>query len=181
MDNIMKYCLECGSALVAKHIDGNTRYVCSSKNCDFIYWNNPIPVVAALVSCNGKYIIARNSAWPKGIFSVITGYLEREESPEDAVVREVTEELGVKGTIKRHIGNYGFHEKNQVILCYEVEATGKIEINHEIVEFIELSPRELLEYDFSPLYITELIKRDWSIYHTKSTQQEGDRYRQHLI
>jgi NADH pyrophosphatase NudC (nudix superfamily) len=163
----MKYCSECGNELTPKQIDGNTRYVCSSGECGYVYWNNPIPVVAALVTYNGKYIIARNSGWPKGVFSVITGYLEREESPEDAVLREVSEELGLNGAIKRHIGNYSFNEKNQVILCYEIEATGNIEINHELVEFKELSPKELREYDFSPLYITEKIKRDWSNYYER--------------
>jgi NADH pyrophosphatase NudC (nudix superfamily) len=165
----MKYCSECGNELTPKQIDGNTRYVCSSEGCSYVYWNNPIPVVAALVKCKGKYIIARNSGWPKKIFSVITGYLEKEESPEDAVLREVSEELGLNGTITRHIGNYGFNEKNQVILCYEVEATGNIVLNHELVEYKKLSPKELREYDFSPLYLTEKIKRDWSNFHDNST------------
>jgi NADH pyrophosphatase NudC (nudix superfamily) len=163
----MKYCSECGSTLAEKHVDGNKRIVCSSNECGCVYWNNPIPVVAALVSCNSKYIIARNRGWPKSIFSVITGYLESNESPEDAVLREVAEELGLKGSVKRHIGNYSFKENNQVILCYEVEAAGKVELNHELVEFKELSKEELIKYDFSPLYITETIRRDWIQLHTK--------------
>ena len=165
----MKYCSRCGSKLTTKYIDGSNRYVCSSEECSYVYWNNPIPVVAALVSCNDRYVIARNSAWPKGIFSVVTGYLEMNEGPEEAVIREVSEELGIKGSIKRHIGNYLFKEKNQVILCYEVVASGKIKTNHELAEIKELSPAELSEYDFSPLYITERIKHDWIILHTKST------------
>jgi NADH pyrophosphatase NudC (nudix superfamily) len=165
----MKYCSKCGSTLESKQIDGHKRYICSSEECGYVYWNNPIPVVAALVFCNGKYIIARNTRWPKEIFSVITGYLERKENPENAVLREVSEELGLKGEIKRHIGNYCFKEKNQVILCYEVVATGIVKTNHELVEFKELSPKELIDYDFSPLYITERIKRDWAVHHASST------------
>jgi NAD+ diphosphatase len=164
----MKYCSECGSPLELKHIDGYKRYVCSREECAFVYWNNPIPVVAALVSCNGRYIVARNSAWPEGIFSVITGYLEQKETPEDAVLREVSEELGLEGRIKRHIGNYSFRKKNQVILCYEVAAMGNIKTNHELVEYKELSPDELRAYDFSPLYITEQIQRDWAVLNAKT-------------
>lgn len=157
----MKFCLKCGSELNAKDIDGHERYVCSNEGCGFIYWNNPIPVVAALVAHNDKYIVARNTLWPKGIFSVITGYLETNETPEEAVTREVFEELGLAGKIKRHVGNYAFKEKNQVILCYEVEASGTIETNHELAEIKRLSPEELAGYDFSPLYITEEIIDDW--------------------
>ena len=158
----MNYCSKCGCELNTELIDGSKRYVCSSELCDFIFWNNPIPVVAALVMLNGKYIIARNISWPNSIFSVITGYLEEGENPEDAVIREVSEELGLSGNIKRHIGNYIFKEKNQVILCYEIEASGSISTNYEIAEIKELSASELSEYDFSPLYITEKIKHDWS-------------------
>lgn len=164
----MKYCSNCGNELTTEHIDGSLRYVCSSDTCGLIFWNNPTPVVAALVMLNNKYIIARNSSWPKSIFSIITGYLEEGENPEDAVIREVSEELGLNGNIRRFIGNYAFKEKNQVILCYEVEAFGNISTNHELAEIKELSASELAEYDFSPLYITERIKHDWSNLYCKN-------------
>jgi NADH pyrophosphatase NudC (nudix superfamily) len=85
----------------------------------------------------------------------------------EAVTREVSEELGINGEVKRHIGNYVFKEKNQIILCYEVEASGNIVTNHELAEIIELTAAELSAYDFSPLYITEQIQHDWSILHAE--------------
>jgi len=142
-------------------VEGEERIICSSPGCDYICWNNPVPVVAALVSLDGNYIIARNRAWPTGIFSVITGYLEQGEDPETAVIREVAEELGVRGSIRRFIGNYTFKEKNQVLLCYEVQATGAIATNHELAEIRTLSREELSAYDFHPLYITEKLIQDW--------------------
>jgi NAD+ diphosphatase len=157
----MNYCPQCGSKLIAREIDSEQRLVCSNDSCGYVFWNNPVPVVAALVELDGTYVIARNRAWPKGIFSVITGYLEQGEIPEDAVVREVSEELGLKGTITRFIGNYIFKEKNQVILCYEVAASGTIKTNHELAEIKRVSPKELSDYDFRPLYITEKLIRDW--------------------
>jgi len=158
----MKFCPNCANPLIKKYIDGSSKLACSNEACSFVYWNNPVPVVAALVEYNQTYIIARNVLWPKKIFSVITGYLEQNETPEDAVLREVSEELGLSGNIRRHIGNYTFREKNQVILCYEVEATGTITTNHELAEIRLLTPAELLEYDFSPLYITQNIIHDWA-------------------
>ncbi len=157
----MNYCPKCGSKLRPKNIDDAKRLACIENNCGFVHWNNPVPVVAALVQYGGEYVIARNVTWPKGIFSLITGYLEHNETPKQAVVREVSEELGLKSQIKRYIGNYSFYEKNQLILCYEVQASGNLEVNHELVELKQLSPKELSEYDFSPLYITEKIIKDW--------------------
>ena len=157
----MNFCLKCASALALKYIDGAQRLACTSSDCDFVYWNNPVPVIAALVGYDGTYVIARNVRWPESIFSVITGYLEQGETPEQAVVREVSEELGLIGNVVCHIGNYIFLEKNQLILCYEVQATGDIITNHELAEVRLLLPAELSEYDFGPLYITKQIIADW--------------------
>ncbi|MDH5323942.1 MAG: NUDIX domain-containing protein [Gammaproteobacteria bacterium] len=157
----MKFCPKCGHELSTEIIDNVNRHVCTNHECKNILWNNPIPVVAALVELDGHYVIARNRAWPEGIFSVITGYLEQSECPQEAVVREVKEELGLEGRVKRLIGNYMFKEKNQIILCYEVIATGAIVLNHELAQSKTLSPAELASYDFSPLYITQNIIEDW--------------------
>ena len=144
-----------------KTMEGIERSACPTPQCHYIHWNNPIPVVAALVKHEDRYIIARNSQWPKRIFSVITGYLEQNESPKAAVLREVQEELGLTGTIKNLIGAYSFVEQNQIIICYEVEASGQLTTNHEIADVKRLTPDELSAYDFSPLYITRNIILDW--------------------
>ena len=151
-----------------KMTNGTHRAACDKDKCGFVYWDNPVPVVAALVQYLGNYVIARNAKWPKGVFSLVTGYLERGETPEQAVVREVTEELGLTGEVARHIGNYSFVEKNELILCYEVAASGTVRINNELAEVKQLSPTQLAEYDFGPLYITKSIVKDWVIANAKS-------------
>lgn len=141
------------------------RHVCTAAQCDFVAWNNPTPVVAALVRHQDHYILARNVRWPTGVFSVITGYLEANETLEQAVVREVQEELGLKGVIRHYLGNYVFREKNQLILAFEVLATGKLQTNHELAEIKKVSTHQLKVMDFSPLYITTQIIHDWSHRH----------------
>ncbi len=158
----MKFCPECGNKLYTKVIDGASRQVCENSDCSFVYWNNPIPVVAALVQYKDKYILARNTAWPKGVFSGITGYLEQGESPEQAVVREVKEELNLEGKVTRFLGHFNFKEKNQLIIAFEVHATGELHTNHELAEIKHLTSDELLKYDFRPLYITQGIIKAWS-------------------
>lgn len=157
----VKYCPQCAGELQQKNIDGVARLACTNASCRFVFWNNPVPVVAALVRLDEKYIIARNAQWPAGLYSVITGYLESGESPEQAVLREVHEELGLSGIAVTHIGNYSFYKKNQIILAYEVVATGEISANDELAAIKQLSPGELLEYDFGPLLVTRRIVQDW--------------------
>ena len=114
----MKYCPDCASRLELKCLDGIDRKACPSPGCGFVHWDNPVPVVAALVQYQGKVVLARNSQWPEGMFSLVTGYLERSETPEGAVVREVKEELGLNGEVQDFIGCYSFAEKNQIILAH---------------------------------------------------------------
>ncbi len=157
----MKYCPECKADLMITSVDGESRQVCSNEKCEFVFWNNPVPVVAVLVELNGEYVIARNAQWPEGMFSVIAGYLEAGETPEQAVIRELEEELGLSGSIQGYIGNYSFFDKNQIIIAYHVIASGNIEINHELAQVKRLSRAELAQYDFSPLEITANIVHDW--------------------
>jgi len=155
------FCPQCGNKLIKKNIDGVSRPYCQIPSCGYIHWNNPVPVITALVRHSNQYILARNVNWPVGIFSLIAGFLEQGEIPESAVAREVEEELGLVPQDVRFIGHYHFREKNQLIIAFEVNAHGEIRKNYELAEIKKLSHEELLQYDFRPLYITDAIIRDW--------------------
>lgn len=157
----MRFCPRCGHRLGEKLEGGAKRLACTVAGCNYIAWSNPTPVVAALVKLDGKYVIARNAGWPRRIFSLITGYLESGESVQDAVLREVKEELGLDGTIARFLGHYTFKKRNQLIIAFEVHGKGRMRINDELAEVKVLSEEELKAYDFSPLHITEQIIEEW--------------------
>src|SRR5687768_16371876 len=89
------YCPVCADVLSEKEIEGKTRLICHSDGCGFIFWNNPTPVVAIVVEMEQGIVIAHNARWPQGNYSVITGFLESNESPESAAIRELKEELGL--------------------------------------------------------------------------------------
>ncbi|WP_285577619.1 NUDIX domain-containing protein [Geothrix limicola] len=122
-----------------------------------MFWGNPIPVVAALVRMDDDYVLARNAQWPEGMFSLITGFLEKGESPEDAVARETQEELGVRVSEVRFLGHFTLAQFNQLIIAYLVRASGEIHPSSEISEFKRLSSSELGAFDFGPLELTAQI------------------------
>lgn len=153
----MKFCPQCGSALSKQQIDDLERLACS-RTCGYVYWDNPIPVVAAIVRCNGKFILARNYKWPTGTFSLIAGFLEAFESPIPAILRETQEELGLTGQSAHFIGHYTSPQRNQIILAYLVEATGELNLNkQELLEAVELSAEELKAFDFGHLRLGPLV------------------------
>ena len=99
---------------------GETRLVCSQ--CAFVYWRNPVPVVAAVVERAERVILVRSLGRPATWYGLVAGFLERGEHPEAAVLREVQEEIGLKGRLESLIGVYPFERLNQVIFVYHVQA-----------------------------------------------------------
>lgn len=151
------FCLRCGSALVERTIGGLPRRACPEASCGYVFWDNPLPVLAALVERDGRVVLARNRAWPEKWFGLVTGFLERGETPVEGVAREVKEELGLETLSADLIGVYPFQRKNELILAYHVTAAGEIELNEELAEFRLVPPERLRPWDFG----TGLAVRDW--------------------
>jgi NAD+ diphosphatase len=139
----MKYCPECGSDLAAAEVDGRERLRCTSDDCPFVFWDNPTPVVAAIVELDGQIVLTRKDGWPPKMYGVVAGFLEKGETVAASILREVREELGLDGEIVEFVGYYSFFERNQVILAFHVWAEGEIVIGEELSE-VKLVPRDKL-------------------------------------
>lgn len=126
-----RFCPNCAAPLVDKAVEGEPRRICSV-GCGFIWYDNPTPVVAAVVEHEGRVVLARNRAWPRSFYGLITGFLERGETPQQCVVREVKEELNLDAGPPTLIGVYAFERMNQVIIGFHVAATGTVALNEEL-------------------------------------------------
>ncbi len=153
------FCPMCTSPIVTKFLDGRDLDVCSG-DCGFVHWNNPVPVVAALVYCNSQFILARNRAWPEGLFSLISGFLDAGELPSSAIAREVKEELGLDVLSCDFIGFYPLKKMNQIITAYYVRAEGTIFLNEEIADIKKLEKDSLIAFDFGPLKLGKVVVDD---------------------
>jgi NADH pyrophosphatase NudC (nudix superfamily) len=157
----MKYCPLCRSELSHRSINGRERVGCSSAECRFVHWDNPIPVVASLVRMPDGYVLARNANWPAGLFSFLTGFIETGEAPESAAMRETQEELGVRAQGAQLIGHFPLTQLNQLVIAYEVRAAGALTLADEIAEVKVVSSAELATFDFGPLRLTSDIVASW--------------------
>ncbi len=144
----MTFCPQCRATLTLREIDGRRRLSCPQRDCGYVFWDNPTPVVAAIVDYRGTVVLARNRAWPEDMFGLITGFLERGETPAEGVLREVREELGLSGQEARLVGVYAFLEMNQLIVAYHVPATGEITLSDELAEIRRVAPAELRPWPF---------------------------------
>jgi ADP-ribose pyrophosphatase YjhB (NUDIX family) len=134
--------------LEAAERDGKARLACPAEGCGYVHWDNPLPVVAAIIEHDGQVLLARNKAWPPKTFALVTGFLERGEDPARAVLREVAEETGLTGEVVGLVGAYGFERMNQVILAYHVRTTGDIRLGDELAEVKLLPPEKVRAWPF---------------------------------
>ena len=136
-----RFCPQCATPLVEQHTAGRLRTACPAPDCGFVHWNNPLPVLAAVVEYRGQMFLARNAQWPEGMFALVTGFMERDETPEEGIARELKEETNLDAQSISLIGVYEFIRKNELIIAYHVVAEGEIALSEELVEY-RLKPFE---------------------------------------
>jgi NADH pyrophosphatase NudC (nudix superfamily) len=152
LSSAYSFCPTCAAPLAARAEDG--RLACA---CGFIHWDNPVPVVAAIVEHEGAVILARNKDWPEKMYGLVTGFLEKDEHPEDGVRREVKEELDLEASAAHFVGVYPFARRNELIIAYHVPATGTVRLNEELADIRRVAPEKLRPWDFG----TGLAVADW--------------------
>lgn len=155
------FCLRCGTALVANEEEGRARPKCPA--CGWTHYGNPTPVVAAIVEHreteDGEacVVLVRNHGWPARWLGIVTGFLEAGETPEEGIVREVKEELGLDGKLEGLVGVYAFAQRNELIVAYHLTATGPITLGAELESFKRVAIAKLQPWPFGTGHAVE----DW--------------------
>lgn len=105
--NQFVYCPKCGQI----SLQHNDKCI-TCKSCDFVYYINMNAAVAAVI-CNDKHEIlfsVRKNDPQKGKLDLPGGFVDLGETAEEAIVREIYEELGVKivemSFINTFVNNY---------------------------------------------------------------------------
>ncbi|MDP3086451.1 MAG: NUDIX domain-containing protein [Rubrivivax sp.] len=140
-----RFCPHCASALalLTEIEDGGAKARLRCPACGWTHWNNPTPVLAAVIECvdrDGQILLARNAAWTGKLFGLITGFMEAGETPEEGIRREVGEETALTVDSLALIGVYDFQRMNQIIIAYHAQARGDIVLSPELAEYRLFTP-----------------------------------------
>ena len=143
-----RFCPQCAHelALITQDEDGGPKERLRCANCGFTHWNNPTPVLAAIVECadrDGRVLLARNAAWPGRMFALITGFMEAGETPQEGIAREVKEETNLTVDALNLIGVYDFQRMNQIIIAYHAVAHGEVVLSPELAEYRLYRPEDI--------------------------------------
>jgi NAD+ diphosphatase len=138
-----KFCTQCATPLqmITAQEDAGDVQRLRCPECSWTHWNNPTPVLAAIVQYNDQILLARNAAWTGKVFALITGFMEAADTPQGGIAREVKEETNLDCTEVNLVGVYDFARMNQVIIAYHVVAQGEVKLSPELAEY------KLFDYD----------------------------------
>lgn len=140
-----KFCPACATPLewIAMNEDGGPKERLRCVGCGYTHWNNPTPVLAAVIEYQGQILLARNAAWPGKMYALITGFMEAGETPQEGIAREIKEETALDVTALNLIGVYDFQRMNQVIIAYHAQAEGEVQLSPELVDYRLYAPEDV--------------------------------------
>ena len=132
-----KFCPQCATPLqlITQLEDGGDKERLRCTACDFTHWNNPTPVLAAVIEYEGKILLARNAAWTGKMYALITGFMEAGETPQGGIAREIQEETHLTASELNLIGVYDFQRMNQIIIAYHAVCSGEVKLSPELVDY----------------------------------------------
>ena len=89
------FCGVCGSPTVSEKAGHQRR--CTNPRCAAVHFPRTDPAVIMLIHDGGeRCVLGRQTIWPPGMHSTLAGFVEPGESLEEAVAREIYEEVGLK-------------------------------------------------------------------------------------
>jgi NAD+ diphosphatase len=165
------FCANCGEATL--FADGGYRRTCPSCGAD--HFPRTDPVVIMLPILDDHCLIGRNSRFPPQLYSAFAGFVEPGESMEDAVRRELWEEVNLKvGAVSYHATQPWPFPSALMLGCYAQALSRDFKIDeHEIVDARWLSKDEVrkrladaIEDEVklpSAIAIAHHLIRDWAM------------------
>lgn len=145
-----KFCPQCGTALESKMAAERVRPVCPA--CGFVFYLNPIVAVGALIECDGRVALVKRGVEPgRYLWGLPAGYVEADESAEEAAVRETWEETHLRVEIEGLLDAYSYgRERNPgVLLIYAAHVvSGELEAGDDALDARWFGPDDLPEIAF---------------------------------
>ena len=119
MSRLAKFCPQCGTRLIHKQYEGRERTYCPS--CEQpIYIDPKVAVVVFIVQDDQLLLIQRGVNPGKGKWALPAGFVDYDEAPEEAALRETLEETHLHVKIDKLLAVYPKKDKGlaDIIIAY---------------------------------------------------------------
>jgi NAD+ diphosphatase len=140
----MDYCGKCGALLKTNQsAQSSAKKICP--NCNWKWYEPPIPVVVVLLSnVSNDIVYVRHSDFPTNVWSLISGYVQVDETAEDAAVREVKEETGLDSEVVNFAGSIvSINKRSELFLTFHCRILGGELQAGDDAEFVEIGKPDI--------------------------------------
>ncbi len=115
----MKFCSHCGKAVDLRVPDGDNmpRYICD--HCDTIHYQNPRIVTGCIPVHGDQILLCKRAIEPRyGFWTLPAGFMENDETLEQAALRETREEANANVELQDIYSVFSLPHVNQVYIMY---------------------------------------------------------------
>jgi len=126
-DRTHRYCGACGTP--TELLPGERARRCSS--CSLATYPRIAPAMMVMVTRGRQMLLGRGLHFPPGRYSALAGFVEAGETIEQAVIREVREEVGIEIRDLRYFGSQSWPFPHSLMIAFRAEwAAGEIRVDH---------------------------------------------------
>jgi NAD+ diphosphatase len=171
-DRTHQFCGACASP-TAPHPKRRAR-VCTRVGCALEFFPRLAPAMIVSVERDASILLARSPHFPKGIYSVLAGFVDPGESAEDAVHREVFEEVGLTVNNVRYFGSQAWPFPNSLMLGFQADyAGGELVLEADEIEDAGFFPVDALPATFpGRVSISQWLLEDFIARHRERGAEE---------
>jgi len=145
-----KFCPQCGTALVSQMVAERLRPVCPA--CGFIFYLNPIVAAGTLIEQDGRVALVKRGVEPgRDQWGLPAGYVEADETAEEAAVRETLEETHLHVELEGLLDAFSFGRESDrgVLLIYAAHVlSGSLKAGDDALDAGWYGPDDLPEVAF---------------------------------
>lgn len=142
------FCVNCGAPLVIKVFEGRELEACP--NDEFVLWRDPKVAAAIVIEAAGGVVLGRRAIEPGyGLWCLPGGFVNDDEDPADAVVRECQEEIRAAVEVTGLIGVYHVAKRTAASIV-GVAYRGRLADGEQIVPGTEMLELGVFTLDALP-------------------------------
>lgn len=149
-----RFCGKCGTAMIERQ----TELAVKCPHCDFISYPRLSPAVIMSVVRDNRILLARSPRFTAGMYSTLAGFVEPGETLEEAVIREVFEEVALIVDNIQYVASQPWPFPHSLMIGFTATyKSGEIRIDQEELEDARWFAAEDLPVLPSNLSISRLL------------------------
>lgn len=150
-----RYCGHCGS----KNIIDDKDMMMKCPECGQVHYSRIAPAIIVAINKDDKLLMAKHSYHNKINYALIAGFVEAGESIEEAVYREVKEEVGINIKNVSYVKSQSWPFPNSLMLGF----TAEYESGDILVDGDEILKAKWFNKNEIKLYDSDISISDWLV------------------